>query len=432
MDIQRTLLSFYTKNKDNPLIITLRDVYSQEPAFPFDALSLRRMQKTAARKHNPTQKARICFLINDPNIWIKFQGIYEAVCRSGAFEVMLLCVPDLFAEEGDESCWHYFSSRGYDCVDAAEDGRWFDLKAWKPDYVLYSQPYNNYLPRQYRSYVVSGYAKIIAHTYAMTIAMEFMENDPRCFQRDVSLSYVAIPEEVEFDRQRFPRHFELGLQKSKFLGFPAFRSLLEAKGKPSPSFAFSKNDFRAIWTPRWITDERLGGSNFFRYKDQLFDYARTHPDTDLLFRPHPMALDNFVHTGEMTAEEAAEFRRLCDVMPNVSLDAEKEYSASFWQSNVLISDVSSIVVEYFITGKPIIYCSTPKSTLHYMGFFQRILDANYVVASWQELSDTLDALHRGKDPKFQQRQTLIHDLYGDMLGSAAERIVEDIIEDFRT
>lgn len=428
MDLQRFLIRFYAKNKNHAFIRILRDIYSHEAKI-YDLGAEYRLQRLRNARHDVSHKIRVAFLITDPNVWNKQQGIYEAMTADSRFETFLICMTDPTSDTPN-AAYSFLSAMNLSPMQSLQSGKLLDLRELRPDYVFYGQPYNNYLPRAYRSFVVSKYAKVCIMSYGMTVSWNFMEIHPRSFHRDVYLRYAVVREDIEYNRQRFPRLAAKGLQETKYLGFPAFDSFLQKKHDPCPSFAFSRNNFRVIWTPRWVTDESLGGSNFFRYKDVLFDYAEKHPDVDFLFRPHPMALDNFVSTGEMTQTDADAFRKKCSDAPNLSLDIEKEYAPSFWNSSVLVSDLSSIIPEFFITGKPIIYCNTKQSQQNFLPYFQKILDANYVVNDKKQLCEAIDTLKAGCDPKAELRHTLIAELFGNTLNHSAELIKEDIIADF--
>ena len=68
-----------------------------------------------------------------------------------------------------------------------------------------------------------------------------------------------------------------------------------------------------------------------------------------IFRPHPLMFENFIKTKEMTSEELSEFKQYCEETENLILDEEKEYTSEFWQSDMLITDLSGMIPEYFIT-----------------------------------------------------------------------------------
>lgn len=382
---------------------------------------------------------RVCFLQQDPNCWNKSKALYEQLKKDSRFQVSLLCVPDPFAAD-TSSTFRFFSENGYDAIDArigcgpwdtrSSQGDWFDLASLQPDYVFYQQPYDSYLPYCYRSEQVSRYTKICITLYGIILTRQILSCMEKEFYRNVYRSYAISDTERKFNRSRFPISHFLGIRSTHYFGPLPIVDFLKQKESTSPSWDFSRNQFRVIWTPRWTTDETLGGSNFFRYKDFLPQYAASHPDTDILMRPHPMAFDNFVRTKKMTQDEVDSYVQLCNSATNTSLDTQKNYDATFWQSSVLLTDLSAIIVEYFVTGKPIIFCQTENPSSTFLDFFQQILNVCYIAKDQDDVASYLQQLQSGYDPLQSQRLQVIEKLFGSDLLHIPEMIVNDILKDY--
>ncbi len=430
--------AFLRKFTHNPLGHLLLNCWRRLKSFLKDvsaALHLIRWKRPSSRQ----LPIRVCFVQQDPNCWNKSKALYDLLKGDARFLVSLLCVPDPF-DPDTSSTYRFFKENGYDCIDArigegpwdpmSNVGQWFDLSGLKPDYVFYQQPYNAYLPEAYRSHRVLRYARICHTPYGYVLIKELLDCMERDFCRHVYRTYSVSQLEKEYNQQQFPISHHLGLRKALYFSPLVLADFFSHREEESPSWAFSQNSFRAIWTPRWTTDEKLGGTNFFRYNRFLLEYAQAHPDTDILMRPHPMAFDNFVRTGQMTPEEVDRYIAACKSLPNTALDREKDYDATFWQGSVLISDLSAVIVEFFVTGKPVIFCETEKRSSTYVSSFQKILTACYVAGSSQELEQTLDRLRRGEDPLAQRRQEVIRELFGEAPTQAPERIRDDLVADY--
>ena len=141
--------------------------------------------------------------------------------------------------------------------------------------------------------------------------------------------------------------------------------------------------------------------------------------------------DNFISTGEMTELEVDEYKRTISETKNIAFDTEKEYASSFWQSDVLIADYSSIIPEYFLTEKPLIFCIT-NMELTLLDNMKEILEGCYVVDSKEELKDCLEMLRQGNDPKKEIRQKIKGKLFGKTLGKAVKLTTEWLVEDWRS
>lgn len=413
----------------------------------FKDLSSRKRLKKLQKKFSYISKERklngkinVVFLVANPNTWNKLKPLFDEMNQKERINTFILCCPEPNKQD-TSTTYNYFVSNGYKCIDARtgdgfdgetkKAGEWFDLKQLNPDYVFYSEPYNHYLPKIYRSNAVSKYAKVCLTIYGIMLSKDFIKMVHHQFYRDVYCYYASNVDDCEININYYKKNHKMGIQKTKYLGYMAFSDIVNAEKKESKSFEFSKNEQRTMWTPRWTLDESLeSGSNFFKYKDVLFKYAEENPDFDILYRPHPMALDNFIKTGKMSVEEVNEFKQKCSDMPNVSLDDQKEYSASFWKTNFLVTDSSSIIVEYFVTGKPIIFCDTLSNCTDYLPYFRKLLESCYIISNEQELIQKINDLRAGKDELKDLRKQYFTEFFGDDLLSIAGKIADDVIDDF--
>ncbi len=386
------------------------------------------------REEGPVRIGLLCQSIPG---WTKVQPLYEKMVADSRFAPYLICVPseqvmgkESFGSQPENDTYDYFVEKGYPAINALTGpNQWLDLKELKLAYIFYPRPYNNLLPECYRAQKVSCYSRICLVMYGMAFAKEDMQI---ALNRDFMSHVYAYFAETTFSQQQNTKNNKvlhtLKFQKSLSLGYPVFDALLAKKGQESPSWAFSKNDFRVLWTPRWTTDKTVGGTNFFTFYEKLMEYAKENPDMDFLHRPHPLALDHFLKTGEMTQQQVEHYKHLCHTMPNVSLDQQREYEATFWGTSVLVSDISGMMPEFFITGKPLVFCSG-NMELELAPHIRRMLEGCYVVETAQELFETLQKLKAGDDPLQEKRKALITELFGDLRQQASAAITEAIAED---
>lgn len=386
----------------------------------------------AERRLSRTGKIRVGFLCQYIPVWHKLEPIYRMMQEDARFEPVLICVPSqiensVYTGDGENDTLEYFRSHGYEALDALlPDGGWLDLAALNLAYIFYPRPYNSFMPPCYHAKAVSRYSRICLIFYGMNITLDMVETTlNRPFYRYVYCFFGELPFVCKKNAAFGWLCHGLKLQKSVCYGIPGIEAVLESKGAHSRSWDFSKAGFRVMWTPRWTTDKSLGGSNFFTYYRALFAYAQSHPEMDFLFRPHPLALKHFQQTGEMTQWEAEEFLRLCAQIPNISLDGEKEYTATLWQTDVLVSDMSGLVPEYIATGKPLIFCATnfiltPEPTM------ARMLEGSYIVHSREELFHCLESLQKGIDPLAEKRAQIHAEVFNEQLCCPSRRILEDL------
>lgn len=157
-----------------------------------------------------------------------------------------------------------------------------------------------------------------------------------------------------------------------------------------------------MWLPRWTVDSPKGKriSCFLKYLENFFKYMAENPTVDLIIRPHPMMFQVILEKSIWTQEEYHTFMERMDKASNIYLDNNEDYLVSFGKSDVLVSDYSSLLIEYFVTGKPIIYCDTAED----FNADTLLMDATlYHAAEWYEVEMQLTELINGQDCQYEQR-----------------------------
>jgi len=112
---------------------------------------------------------------------------------------------------------------------------------------------------------------------------------------------------------------------------------------------------------------------------------------------------------------------------NMILDESAEYRDTFLTSDILVSDISSMLLEYLGTGKPIIYT-------HRINVFNdlgmKLSEGLYWVNNVMELKKTLDMLISGNDPLLIKRQQLMSEILYLPNGGSGLAIKDVIKYDF--
>ncbi len=392
-----------------------------------------RLNKLSRNKIFSNKKIHIIFLMQEESAWLKLKDIYDVMHEDERFEINIVCMSNCATFEDDKAVYDYMKNITSDAVYYKKnDGSYVDLKKLKPDYVFYSAPYNGYFPKEYRSDTVSQYAKICFIPYALS-ANHVEDNIVlnMDFSKDVYCYYAEWETAAKENEIRMAKYLGSKYRRSVFLGYPVLSSLIRSKGKKSKSWMFSKNKFRVMWTPRWTTDIKIGGSHFLDYKDSFLKYADQKDKFDFLFRPHPMTFSHFLGTGQMSQEELDKYIKDCAVRDNTHIDTENDYSATIWQSSVLVSDYSSLILEYFLTGKPIIYCQHINRD-DMLDDVLEIYDTFYYAYDFHDIKRHLQLIYEGDDPMRKKRIAVRNKIFGnekDIL-KIPERIVEDIVNDY--
>ena len=377
------------------------------------------------------EKVHVVFVCHRPALWETMHGAYDALKADGHFKVTIVAVPNKkelpgtwlnheeYASEGAEDFW-----KEYGCINGYnyETKEWLDLKSLEPDYVIFQQPYNVQRPPQYHSRIVSKYAKIAFQMYFAPHCYDAIYDDcaPPDFLSDLSFFFAQRPDELAHIRELMARTENDGCHLL-LTGNPRFDRIGEYEGARSPVWA--KNDsFKILWTPRWTTNE--GNCFFFAYREALLDYARRTENTELTFRPHPQAFAEWKAMGQMTEAEERELRE--KLTGNLHLDESGNYYALFFSSDCLVTDKSSMIVDYLFTGKPILYCRKdhPNGDL-----IPELEKGVYPVYNLEELTRKLEELRGGEDPKKEERERIRQEYLQVKGEKASELIRKALLED---
>ncbi|MBR2678362.1 MAG: CDP-glycerol glycerophosphotransferase family protein [Bacilli bacterium] len=360
----------------------------------------------------------------------KFESVVREMQKDDKFDVKVLAVPDnindLFNSKDYEFWYNKF---GNITIDSYEGNKWFDLKKLKPDYVFIQRPYDMYVPYEYKKTTLITYTKVCYIPYGYALANIFDITFTLDDMRSMNIVFAEHDEAANYYKKLKEELNDGVTRKIVSLGFP---SLDEFKKKvESGVSAFrnikNKNGINVLWTPRWTTDKTAVETSFFDYKDSIIDCCKGSKNINLVFRPHPLTFNNFIEKELMTEKEVKTY--LDKFKGNLYYDNSNSYIDTFKETDVLITDFTSIIPEFFLFNKPIIY--TQKDTYKKLKQIEKLEKSFYRVKNQKELNKVLDKLQKGEDSLKEIRKQLIKEIFKDYDGKVSYRIKEYIKEDYK-
>ena len=390
------------------------------------------------QKFKDGKKINIVFVCHRPQVWNTLNSLFESCINDEDFNVTIVAIPikkqilkidfnhEIYETEGAEEYWKDFPCKvinGYDY----QSHEWFDLRGLDPDYVFFQQPYNIAKCDLYKSWNVSRYATICYTSYYYTISSsDIKECMPEDFIRNVSLCFL----QNNLEYTCFNNKFDVNIYpatKRFLVGCPRFDELSLYKNMKSNLWKLSKEkSFRVVWTPRWTTNENT--CHFFDYKDKFVSYCNEHNDIDFVFRPHPQAKLNYAAENNFSIKDFENYVNIYKSSKNMNIDNSVDFIPLFYSADVLISDYSSVIPEFFLTGKPVIYCRKKNATCMIEGNWTSGL---YFANNWNELESILENLRKGCDPLLEVRKRLIRTEFGISEKGAGVTIKDLIKKDYR-
>lgn len=386
-------------------------------------------------KRTQNQPINVLFVCHMSALWSMFDSIYDKLVNDSEFNPIVVALPYKHGtlpdgQYKDDGVFTFLQEigvnviRGYD----NEKDEWLDPATLKPDYVFYQTPYN-FFPESWLVRSVSMIAQVCYFPYATSLFRGEVDETvhPVSFFRFTSKFFIesSLCEKNLISRLKKESWFS----KERFVisGYPKFDYLTEQSQLSGKAWrrGIREDVRRVLWTPRWNTGE--GNCHFFDYKDYFIDFCSKHQNVDFIFRPHPLCLQNLIKTGELSGNdlEAMEFKY--SNSQNMALDRNAMYQDTFLSSDILVSDISSMLLEFFATGKPLIYTHRV-DVFNELG--KKLSEGFYWVRNATELTDTLEMLIAGNDPLKEKRKEIIKSLLYLPKGGASLKIKEAILFDF--
>jgi hypothetical protein len=385
------------------------------------------------------ERINIVFVCHCPQVWGSLKTVFEACNNDESFNVTIVAIPtkkrlpkfkfahEIYENSGAEEFFKNYPCKvinGYNY----ETKEWFDLKKLEPDYLFFQTPYNIDKAPQYNSAIVSQYANLCyIPYYAMPCVGKgiFECSADKIFFINIDILFC----ESESIKKMYENLNVLSDSAKIYVsGFPRFDNLTQYENTESKIWTYNKESkkFRIIWIPRWETKQN---SHFFDYKDKFLQYADENKDIELVFRPHPLAFSEYIATGQMSEKEVDAYKSEYLSRTNAHIDFEKEYLKQFYSSDVLVFDTSSIVAEYFLTGKPIVYCHRDD---YFTDFSKKLSEGYYWTHNWDDIVKSLYNIKNNIDPLKEKREQIIKSEFFIPKGGggAGNRIKDFILKDF--
>ncbi len=141
-------------------------------------------------------------------------------------------------------------------------------------------------------------------------------------------------------------------------GLPKWDPIIRLRTKPRKMPASWKKKLQGRTVFLWNTFYDFNGSSIPQF-DAVYQWFQAHPNCALIWRTHPMT--NTVTKLYYPKEYYERFQSYIartEAAPNMIFDREASYEAAFCCSHAQISDLSSMMFQYLLLDKPVLYIKT--------------------------------------------------------------------------
>ena len=154
-----------------------------------------------------------------------------------------------------------------------------------------------------------------------------------------------------------------------------------------------------------------------------------NPDVDFVLRGHHLLFDYLVKLEKLTSEEVNGFLLNWDSLPNAYFDRNPDYTESFADSDILLTDGISFLAEYHATKKPLVFLERKEhEVLTEVGKF--FLEGAYCCQNVGEVFQVLESFFSGNlEANFGTKESKFSSLVSGKKGSA-KQICQTIYRSF--
>ena len=386
----------------------------QYPDYSFALTKIR-------KKHRNNQKIRVGFLVSESSKW-NAEELYNLLEKSDAFEPVILLTLLESVHQGIDNTrnklneyYDFFIEQGK-CVVKVYDEKtreYLDLENFDVDILFYQQPWE--LPEIHQPNYVSEYAITCYFPYGLDIFdLKLVNIDFHEYLH----TYFIPNEEISLLRQKYRT---ADVHNEKIVGFPKLDIYRNLQREPeldkktiiyAPHFSYDKKNLLSIGT-------------FDKFGTKILEFAKHHSEFNWIFKPHPALKKTLIEDknfGEgFSNEYFSEWEKVGCVFDSGN------YFEHFMNSDLLITDASSFLLEYLPTEQPIIRL-VPKPERAKLNPFGSFLSSAWYKADSFELFEKLfGEIFLLNDDFLSDTRKNITNCFFDLKSSSSEKIMNYLV-----
>ena len=397
----------------------------------FQSLMEKIFQSTVDKLRNK-DKIKVAFVTDHAATWCGDE-LYNLFSRSERFEpTIFLCLSEIDAKSETavkefRHGFEKFKARGLNVVEVLNP----EEETPPQDIVIFLRPYDFFLSKSFRFASLTPQTLIfyIHYCYEVT-TMSFYHNYP-IFR----LAWKSFFD-TELTRKLFDERCKIGMPRAYSSGLPKMDSFFDEEKFSFPWKMMRPDAKKIIWAPHWSIDGAAGAQELystFGYNFRfMYEFAKAHPETSWVVKPHPELARAAVETKLFPSNAAYEdYIQAWNNLPNAQFFTGAYYQSIFATSDGMIQDSNSFIAEYQFTHKPMIFL-TRDAPFTELG--ERILDASYCVDG-RNLDGIAALLQKvfieGNDPLKPARQKVFDELlnYRRVNGMSASEYIFHAVAD---
>jgi hypothetical protein len=373
---------------------------------------------------------RVLFLVHVLGAWDSYHGLVQAMGDSDDFEPLVASIPRRFRGSnglyGEEEVHAGLVERGVPHLRfAAEqlDNVLPLIKAMEPDIVFRQSQWDADVPDELGTARL-GFARTCLVPYETMNIVVNVVSDERTPNTAIDSQYhraawlvfctnTLMMKTAVRDGARGGAQFRVvGHPKADHLRSATPRWPLDAA--PADGSPQEGRPGRVVWSAHHTIGR--GWTDFGAFhlvRDEMLAWAHQRDDVQFLFMPHP-ALLPFPDAEESPIDRADfdAWMQRWTALPNTAVLSESDYGPTLAASDVMVTDGLSMLVEYQLFTKPVIFFERPEHR-PFNAIGERVMRGVHTVHTVDEVRRLTDKILGGEpDPLRDQQRKNVEELFG--------------------
>ena len=366
-------------------------------------IDTRKNYKNVLKSLKNKEKIKILFTCEQNEKWC-YTDLYKSLQNIEKFEVLPVALfpitskgETIFTQTKNKKFFDNLNINSIDGYDY-QNNKIIDIKSLEPDIVFYQQPW--YLNNCNHPKLVSSYALTIMAPYGYTTLgeKEWGSDGVKEIYQSLWLFLAESPYHIKFYKKAAKMKNNLiALGSLKFDNYQ----------KPISNNPFKNpQNLKIIYAPHHsLGNNGLKMSTFANDYLNFLNFAKNNPQFSFAYKPHPMLENSVVEHNLMSKEEYENYVNNWNNLENAIVYNKGEYFDLFKSSDILITDCSSFLAEYFPTTKPIIFLNRADRA-PFDKFGNKIKKGFYEVNCFEEIEKTIEAITK-IDPLKKTRESIL-------------------------
>lgn len=182
-----------------------------------------------------------------------------------------------------------------------------------------------------------------------------------------------------------------------------------------------------------VATPELPMSNFLKFSNLFLELPKLFPDVDFVLRPHPLLFTTLINSNLWTKEQVNSYiNTFCCYSNTEYQDPSVDYFDTFLNSDGIIHDCGSFIVEYLYTDHPACYILADSNIIPkiFNDFSQKCLEYYYHAFSKEDIIQFINnVILNEDDPLKSKRLAFAKDNIKDNFPHASDNIVNALKHD---